>query len=268
MRPSRFWVAAPPLVVGMVGLVLWEGAVAGFGIQEFLLPRPSSILARLGEEWGEIRHATWETGRIAVSGLLAGILLGVLLAVFTTRFRVAHEGLTPLAVAVNATPIVALAPIFNAWFGITGSLSNQAVVVAVVFFPVFINTARGLTDVHPHEIELMRSYAAGDWTILREVRIPNALPFFANALRLAAPLSVIAAIVAEYFGGPQDRIGNVITSNAGFAKYDVAWAAIAMASVIGLVLFAVALVVERVSMPWRFAGDEEITEELERERQT
>ena len=101
MRLSRLWAAAPPLVVGVAGLVLWEGAVAGFGIQEFLLPRPSSILARLGEEWGEIRHAGWETGRIAVSGLLAGILLGVLLAVFTTRFRVVHEGLTPLAVAVN-----------------------------------------------------------------------------------------------------------------------------------------------------------------------
>ncbi len=268
MRLSRLWAAAPPLVVGVVGLVLWEGAVAGFGIREFLLPRPSSILTHLLEDWAMISHAGWETGRIAVSGLLVGILLGVLLAVFTTRFRVLHDGLAPLAVAINATPIVALAPIFNAWFGITGTLSNQAVVVAVVFFPVFINTARGLTDVHPAEIELMRSYAAGEWAILREVRIPNALPFFANALRLAAPLSVIAAIVAEYFGGPQDRIGNVITSNAALARYDVTWAAIAMASVIGLVLFAVALVVERVSMPWRFAGDEEITEELERERQT
>ena len=140
--------------------------------------------------------------------------------------------------------------------------------MAVVFFPVFINTARGLTDVHPNELELMRSYAAGEWTILREVRIPNALPFFANALRLAAPLSVIAAIVAEYFGGPQDRIGNVITSNAGFAKYDVAWAAIAMASIIGLVLFAGALVVERVSMPWRLAGAEEIKNTPGREKQT
>ena len=124
------------------------------------------------------------------------------------------DGLTPLAIAVNATPIVALAPIFNAWFGITGTFSNQAVVIAVVFFPVFINTAKGLTEVHPNEIELMQSYASGEWTILREVRIPNALPFFANSLRLAAPLSVIAAIVAEYFGGPQDRIGNVITSSA------------------------------------------------------
>ena len=268
MRLRRLYGIGPALIVGVLGLALWEGAVAGLGIQEFLLPRPSSILSRLIEEWSEIRHAGWETGRIAVSGLLAGILLGILLAVLTPRFRTAHEGLTPLAVAVNATPIVALAPIFNAWFGITGTLSNQAVVVAVVFFPVFINTARGLTEVHPNEIELMRSYAAGEWTILREVRIPNALPFFSNALRLAAPLSVIAAIVAEYFGGPQDRIGNVITSNAGFAKYDVAWAAIAMASTIGLVLFAGALVVERVSMPWRSAGAAEIKNTPGREKQT
>ena len=155
---------------------------------------------------------------------------------------------------------MALAPIFNAWFGITGTLSNQAVVIAVVFFPVFINTSRGLTEVHPDEIELMHSYAASEWTILREVRIPNALPFFANSLRLVAPLSVIAAIVAEYFGGPQDRIGNVITSNVAFVRYDVAWAAIAVASALGLTLFAIALLVERASMPWRAAmGDGEYT---------
>lgn len=243
----------PALVVGLGGFILWEGAVRVFGISEFLLPKPTSILSELVAQWPVLRHAGWETGRIAVSGLLIGILAGATLAMFTTRFRVLNEGLTPLAVAVNATPIVALAPIFNAWFGITGILSNQAVVIAVVFFPVFINTAKGLTEVHPDEIELMHSYAAGEWTIMREVRIPNALPFFANALRVVAPLSVIAAIVAEYFGGPQDRIGNVITSNAGFARYDVAWAAIAVASAVGLALFAAALLVERVSMPWRAA---------------
>jgi NitT/TauT family transport system permease protein len=206
---------------------------------------------RLVENWPVLRHAGWETGRIAVSGLVAGVLAGVVLALVTTRFRTLNEGLTPLAIAVNATPIVALAPIFNAWFGITGTLSNQAVVVAIVFFPVFINTARGLTEVHPDELELMRSYAASEWAILREVRIPNALPFFANALRVVAPLSVIAAIVAEYFGGPQDRIGNIITSSAAFARYDVAWAAIAVASAVGLGLFAAALLLERLVMPWR-----------------
>ena len=255
MTVGRLRALVPPLVAGALFLGAWEGGVRGLGISKFLLPRPTSIWAQLIDQWPTLRHAGWETGRIAVSGLVVGIVAGVLLAFLTTRFRTVNEGLTPLAVAVNATPIVALAPIFNAWFGITGTLSNQAVVVAVVFFPVFINTAKGLTELHPaDEIELMRSYAAGEWMILREVRIPNALPFFANALRLVAPLSVIAAIVAEYFGGPQDRIGNVITSNAGFARYDAAWAAIAVASAVGLALFASALLIERVSMPWRLVG--------------
>ncbi|MAZ81476.1 MAG: nitrate ABC transporter permease [Actinobacteria bacterium] len=260
MIRNRLAGLGPPIVVGVAGLGLWEGVVWGFGIRKFLLPKPSSIIARLSENWPILRHAGWETGRIALSGLVVGIVAGIVLALVTTRFRTLNEGLTPLAVAVNATPIVALAPIFNAWFGITGTLSNQAVVVAIVFFPVFINTARGLTEVHPDELELMRSYASSEWTILREVRIPNAMPFFANALRVVAPLSVIAAIVAEYFGGPQDRIGNVITSNVAFVRYDVAWAAIAVASALGLALFAVALLVERVSMPWRAAmGDGEYT---------
>ena len=254
MTVGRLRALVPPLVAGALFLGAWEGGVRGFGISKFLLPKPTSIWAQLIDQWPTLRHAGWETGRIAVSGLVVGIVAGVLLAFLTTRFRTVNEGLTPLAVAVNATPIVALAPIFNAWFGITGTLSNQAVVVAVVFFPVFINTAKGLTEVHPDEIELMRSYAAGEWMILREVRIPNALPFFANALRLVAPLSVIAPIVAEYLGGPQDRIGNVITSNAGFARYDAAWAAIAVASAVGLALFASALLIERVSMPWRLVG--------------
>ena len=260
MIRNRLAGLGPPIVVGVAGLGLWEGVVWGFGIRKLLLPKPSSIIGRLSENWPILRHAGWETGRIALSGLVVGIVAGVVLALVTTRFRTLNEGLTPLAVAVNATPIVALAPIFNAWFGITGTLSNQAVVVAIVFFPVFINTARGLTEVHPDELELMRSYASSEWTILREVRIPNAMPFFANALRVVAPLSVIAAIVAEYFGGPQDRIGNVITSNVAFVRYDVAWAAIAVASALGLSLFAVALLVERVSMPWRAAmGDGEYT---------
>ena len=151
MIRNRLAGLGPPIVVGVAGLGLWEGVVWGFGIRKFLLPKPSSIIARLSENWPILRHAGWETGRIALSGLVVGIVAGIVLALVTTRFRTLNEGLTPLAVAVNATPIVALAPIFNAWFGITGTLSNQAVVVAIVFFPVFINTARGLTQVHPDQ---------------------------------------------------------------------------------------------------------------------
>lgn len=249
------------LVVGAVFFLLWEGTVALFDIQEFLLPRPSSIWQSLRDQWGSteggtlgsvpLREAGFNTGVIAVSGLAIGVLGGALLALVTTRFLRFGETVTPFAVAINATPIVALAPIFNAWLGITSMQSNQAVVIVVVFFPVFINTAKGLTEVHPNQLELMRSFGASELTTLLRVRIPNALPFFLTSLRIAAPLSVIAAIVAEYFGGPIDRLGPVITQNASFARYDTAWAAIAVASALGLGLFVLAVLAERLLMPWK-----------------
>ncbi|MGI9623442.1 MAG: ABC transporter permease [Acidimicrobiales bacterium] len=242
---------APALALGIGVLVVWELAVVVFDIEEFLLPKPSSILQALADEWSLMWRAGWETGKIAVVGLILGVAAGALLALATTWSRTLREGATPLAIAVNATPIVALAPIFNAWFGITDPRSNQAVVVAVVFFPVFINTSRGLIEVAPNQLELMRSYGSSRLTVIRRVRIPNALPLFLTSLRIVAPLSVIAAIVAEYFGGPQNRIGPVITQNASFARYDSAWAAIVVASALGLGLFAIAVVVEKVAMPWR-----------------
>ena len=240
----------PPVVVGVGFLGLWELLVRVLGIDEFLLPKPSSIAAAVGSQWSVLWEATVQTGIVAVSGLVIGVVAGAVLALIVSRFGWLANVATPGAAAVNATPIVALAPIFNAWFGITGYRSNQAVVITVVFFPVFINTTWGLSAVAADQLELMRSYAASGWTILRRVRIPAALPFFLTSLRLGAPLSVIAAIVAEYFGGPQNRLGPVITQNASFARYDNAWAAIVMASLLGLVLFALVGAAERL-VPWR-----------------
>ena len=167
-----------------------------------------------------------------------------------TRFRTANEVITPLAVAVNAVPIIALAPIFNAWFGILSPRSNQFIVVALVFFPIFINTAKGLTEVESSQLELMQSYAAGPWRVMREVRIPNALPFFFTAAKLATSLAVIAAIVAEYFGGRQDALGNIITNNAGLTRYAEAWAAVLAGTLIGTGLYITVVVVERLTIPW------------------
>jgi NitT/TauT family transport system permease protein len=248
---SRVGDALAPVVVGLALLAAWELVIVGFDVQEFLLPSPSAIARAVHDQWPALRTAGWETGTIAVSGLLFGVVTGAVLAFVTTRFRRLGTSVTPVAVALNATPIIALAPVFNAWFGITDPRSNQAVVAVVVFFPVFISTCRGLTEVPPDQLELMRSYAASEWTVLRRVRIPNALPFFLTSIRVAAPLCVIAAIVDEYFGGPQDRLGPLITQNAAFSRYDNAWAAIVVASAIGLALFVLATVVERLAMPWR-----------------
>ena len=236
----------PPLLFGALTLVLWEVVVTLFHIQRFLVPKPSAIGTAFVEAYPEIVEGVRKTGWVAVSGLLGGVALAVVLALVCTRFRFAANALTPLAAALAATPIVALAPVFFTWFGQVEPTAKQAVVVAVVLFPVFVSTSRGLLQVQPVHLELMRTYGVGGWRVLREVRVPNALPYFLTSLKVAVSLSVIAAIVAEYFGGEQGTLGGIITQSAGLSRYDRAWAAVLAAALLGMTLYAVVLVLERV----------------------
>lgn len=245
-RRTEFWL--PPVIAGLTILVLWQVIMSN--VDSFLLPAPSAILDSLFENWDAIWTASRNTGFVIITGLIMGVFAGAVLALTVVRFRTANETLTPLAIAINAIPIIAIAPIFNAWYGILSPRSNQAVVIVVVFFPVFINTARGLTEVQPSQIELMRSYAASDWRITREVRIPNAMPYFFTALKIVGSLAVIAAIVAEYFGGRQDALGPLIVQSAGLTRYADAWAAVFAGAVIGILLYFIAVTVERIAMPW------------------
>ena len=239
-----------PFVTGVVIFGLWEALLRWTDPDGFVLPAPSEIVGALIDNWDVVYRGARITGFVVVTGLVAGVVLGAVAALLVTRFRTANETITPLAVAVNAIPIIALAPILNNWLGVTSPRSNQAIVVALVFFPIFINTTRGLTQVDRSQIELMESYAAGRFRITREVRIPNALPYFFTALKLATSLAVIAAIVAEYFGGRQDALGPLITQSAGLTRYDDAWAAVLAGTGIGAALYVVVTVLERVAMPW------------------
>ena len=156
----------------------------------------------------------------------------------------------PVAVAIGTVPIVAMAPIMNAWFSVTSLVSKMAVVALVIFFPVMINTVRGLTEVSAEEVELMRSFAAPERDMLLRVRVPNALPFFFSALKVASALSMIAAVVAEYFGGRQDALGPYILQKAGLLRFPEAWAAIGVASILGITLYLGIVLLERIVMPW------------------
>lgn len=245
----------PAGVVGAGSLAFWELSLLLIRPDGFVLPPPSAILVALFENFDEIWVATRSTGYIVITGLIGGVVLGVAWALLISRFRLANETLTPLAISLNAIPIIALAPIFNAWFGLLSPVSNQAIVVILVFFPVFINTTKGLTDVGATELELMRSYAASSWQIARTVRIPNALPYFFTSLKIASSLAVIGAIVAEYFGGRQDALGPFIVQNAGLTRYTEAWAAVLAGSAMGILLYLLSGVLERVSMPWRPASE-------------
>ncbi|GAA4444682.1 ABC transporter permease [Phytohabitans houttuyneae] len=244
----------PPVLVGVGGLALWEVVVKAGRVAPFILPAPSVIW----EQFWLSREVIWKTGLAsganALVGLVAGAVLGILAAMAASRFRFFGEASIPVAAALNALPIIALAPILNNMFDSTSSIPRRVVVAIVVFFPVFVNTLRGLRQVDPTHRELMDSYAAGGWTFTRLVRLPGALPFVFTGLRQASSLAVIAAVVAEYFGGLQDGLGSRITSAASNTAYPRAWAFVVGACVLGLVFYAAALGLEWLATPWRRSG--------------
>jgi NitT/TauT family transport system permease protein len=238
------------VLFGVAFLALWEWFVVAGDIQPYVLPKPSAIWEQLTANSDRILDQTWITGQNALVGLLLGLALGLGMALIASRIRPIDEMLTPVAAGVAAIPIVALTPVFNTMFSATSTIPRRLVVLIVVFFPVFVNTLRGLRQVEPVHAELMRSYAASAWTATRMVRIPSALPFFFTGLRVAASAAVIAAIVSEYFGGLQTGLGPAITSAAAASAYPRAWAIVVASIALGLVFFLAALVAERIAMPW------------------
>jgi NitT/TauT family transport system permease protein len=156
----------------------------------------------------------------------------------------------PFAIAANAVPIIAFAPITNQWFGPLNKSSKIAIAAILVFFPVMVNTLRGLTSVRPSSIELMRSYAAGEPEIFRRVRLPNALPYLFSALKVATVLAMIGAVVGEYFLSSQEALGFQIRNSAALFQFELAWAAIVVASVLGIAFYAAVALVERLTMGW------------------
>jgi NitT/TauT family transport system permease protein len=251
-RRLRLYV--PTIVVFIATIALWEVAVRSRALGSFPLPAPSQIIEALATNWGSGR---WPLGRAAVAtlfeavgGLLIGTAAGVVVAFATARFGTARELLIPLAVGASAVPIIAFAPLMNNWFGVLNPLSKMMMVAVLVFFPVVVNVTRGLTQIEPAALELMRSYAASESTILRILRIPNALPYFFTALKIAATLSLIGAIVGEYFGGANDVLGRVVVQSASSLRFDVTWAAILLGAATGIVFYLVIVAIERMVIPW------------------
>ena len=242
--------AVPPLVVFVVFVLLWEFSLTALGVKQFLLPRPSVIITALLDQQATLVKGTLYTGVEAVGGLVAGSLIAFAAALVTSRWASARETILPVAIAANSIPIIALAPIMNIWFGSTQQTSRMAIVAVMVFFPMMVNTVRGLTQVEPGSLELMRASAASDWQVLSKVRIPNSLPFVLTALKISTTLAVIGSVVGEYFGGPQYALGVYIKSEAYVFRYGNAWAAILLASLMGIGFYLVVLGLERIMLPW------------------
>ncbi|MGO2140225.1 MAG: ABC transporter permease [Leucobacter sp.] len=248
---SKIKAAVPALVVGVIVLVGWELIVRGANVPTYILPAPSGIIARFFSDFGALASAA----RVTTVGVFGGILLGAGLAIVASLVvslfeRFAKTALVLVAI-LSCAPVVALAPIFNAWFGSTNIFSKIAVAAIMVFFPVMVNTTRGLLAVNPLHRELLDSLGASRRQLLLYVRIPGALPSLIDGLKVGATLSVIGIIVAEYFGGTANALGVMIANSAALSQFTLTWAAVFAASVLGLVAYGVVLLVGRVLVPWQ-----------------
>ncbi|EWY41413.1 nitrate ABC transporter [Skermanella stibiiresistens SB22] len=239
-----------PLLFGALLLWLWEMVTVGFDVPRILLPPPSMIAAALVGHLDTLAADFHQTViRSVIPGYVMGCGAGFLTALAIDRSPFLQRGLLPLGSLISAMPIVGIAPIMVMWFGFDWQ-SKAAVIVVMTFFPMLVNTLAGLRDTGVLELDLMRSYAASYGQTLMRLRLPAALPFVFNALKLNSTLALIGAIVAEFFGTPIVGMGFRISTEVARMNVDVVWATIAVAAVVGSASYGIISVIERGVTFW------------------
>ena len=239
-----------PTFFGLWILYLWQVLTTGFQIPSVLLPSPALIgLAIVGNTDILIGDFYQTFMKSVLSGYALGCGSGFLVAVLVDKIPFLQRGLLPLGSLVSAIPIVGIAPIMVMWFGFDWQ-SKAAVIVIMTFFPMLVNTLAGLEATSHLEKDLMRSYAASYLQTLIFVRLPNALPFIFNALKINSTLALIGAIVAEFFGTPIVGMGFRISTEVGRMNVDIVWATIAVAAIAGSVSYGALALLERSMTFW------------------
>jgi NitT/TauT family transport system permease protein len=239
-----------PAVFGISLLLGWEFICRGFGVPRVLLPAPSQIWGAFWRELptliGDFRQTFLKA---VIAGFIIGNALGLATALIVDRIPFLQRGLLPLGNMVSAVPIIGIAPIMVMWFGF-GWESKTAVIVFMIFFPMLVNALAGLNAADAMSRDLMRSYAAGYWATLLKLRLPAALPFLFNALKINSTLALIGAIVAEFFGSPTAGMGFRISVEVARMNVDVVWATIAVAALAGSLSYGVLALLERELTSW------------------
>ena len=241
---------AVPVIFGLTILILWEGLVRGLNVSPVILPPPSAVAVRFAESlpilWGDFVQT-------AVKGALSGYLIGCAAAFATAividRSPFLERGLLPVGNFVAALPIVGIAPIMVMWFGFDWQ-SKAAVVVVMVFFPMLVNTIAGLKASDAMQRDLMATYSASYTQTLLKLRLPAAMPFVFNGLKIASTLALIGAIVAEFFGSPTVGMGFRINASIGQLALDMIWAEIVVAAIAGSAFYGLVAMIEKRVTFW------------------
>ena len=235
---------------GLWLMILWETLIVGFKVPFILLPPPSAVWLKLTHSIPTLAADFRQTFlKAVIAGYAIGCTSGFLVAIVADRVGFLKRGLLPVGNLVSALPIIGVAPIMVMWFGFDWQ-SKAAVVVIMTFFPMLVNTLAGLSAAEAMERDLMRTYAANYWQSLLKLRLPAALPFIFNALKINSTLAMIGAIVAEFFGTPVVGMGFRISTEVGRMNIDMVWAEIAVAALAGSVFYGVVALIERAATFW------------------
>lgn len=241
---------ALPVLFGAWLLILWEVVVRGLGVPTILLPPPSMIASRIGASvptlWADFQQTYLKA---AIAGYVMGCGSGFLAAIIVDRVPFLRKGLLPIGNLVAALPVVGIAPIMVMWFGSYWQ-SKAAVVVIMTFFPMLVNTVAGLAASGSMERDLMRTYGSSYGQTLLKLRLPAAMPFIFNALKINSTLALIGAIVAEFFGSPIVGMGFRISAEVGRMNVDMVWAEIFVAALAGSLSYGLITLVERAVTFW------------------
>ncbi|WP_146343991.1 ABC transporter permease [Falsiphaeobacter marinintestinus] len=239
-----------PVIFGVTVLLVWELLVWGLEVPLVILPAPSLIATRFAQStsilWQDFQQ-TFVKG--ALSGYFIGCSAAFLMAIAVDRSDFLRRGLLPVGNFVAALPIVGTAPILVMWFGFDWH-SKAAVVVVMVFFPMLINTVAGLRETTAMQRDLMETYAASYWQSFFKLRLPAAMPFIFNGLKISTTLALIGAIVAEFFGSPTVGMGFRISTSVGQLALDMVWAEIVVAALAGTAFYGVMALIEKGVTFW------------------
>jgi len=239
----------PPLIAALIASAVWEAWVEINDVSKFVLPPPSAVAGALFSDLDFFAREGLRTFGVAAGGLAIGSGAAVLLAIAMAHSATLERALLPIAIAVKVTPIVALAPLFIIWFGF-GWQPKVAIAALITYFPVLINGIVGFRDVDPGALDFLRSVQASPREVFFRLRWPSALPYLFAALKIAATLSLIGAVVAEFFAAGQGGLGAVIDEENRLVRLDRLFAAIVTLAVIGVLMNVALALAERRLLSW------------------
>jgi len=242
-------VQALPAVISLTaGFVAWEAWVEIKDVKPYLVPSPSSVVERLYEDLWFFAAEGFKTLQGALLGFLLGATIAIALALVMSQARFLERSIFPLAILIKVTPIVAIAPLLTIWFGF-GLMPKVFIAALIVFFPIMVNALIGFRSVNPNSLALLESLAANRAEVFWHLRLPSALPYLFAAFRFSVPLSVIGAVVAEWFSGDRG-LGSVIYIANNNLDMRTAFAGVFMLALLGVGLFLLTAEAERRVLFW------------------